>query len=384
LITSHFTRVMQGRQMPNPINYPTIAALALAKTAAMVFVAITAFMAAPSTAMADDDHDIRLVTQNMDQGTTLAELSAARTPAEFVAAVTTTYNNILATKPAERAAALAREIARHRPHLVAVQEASVLRTGSSGTPATTVRSDLLQSLLDALAGLGHRYRAVAIIPGLDAQAPSTLGFDVRVTGQDAILVRTDLEPDELEVSNVQIEQFGVKLTVPSAVGPVTDPRGWAAIDVKARGSKFRFVTTHLDSVSPPIRVAQAGEMLRSAADTGLPVVFTGDFNIAADTSLDPSFPAYQAIINAGFVDAWTSRRAPDPGFTCCQAEDLLNPTSLLSHRIDLVLFRGGFGVADISLIGNRPADRTSSGLWPSDHAGVAATLRLPSRQANNR
>ena len=72
--------------------------------------------------------------------------------------------------------------------------------------------------------------------------------------------------------------------------------------------------------------------------------------------------------SAGFTDAWRSKRSPDPGFTCCQAENLLNPTPLLNRRIDLVLFRGGFGVADISLIGNRPADRTSSGLWPSDHA----------------
>jgi endonuclease/exonuclease/phosphatase family metal-dependent hydrolase len=197
-------------------------------------------------------------------------------------------------------------------------------------------------------------------------------------------VRTDLDPDELEVSNLQIEQFGVKLTVPTAIGPFTDPRGWAAIDVKARGSSFRFVTTHLDSVSPAIRIAQAGELLKTAANTSLPIVMAGDFNIAADTSLDPSFPAYQAMINAGFTDAWQSKRAPDPGFTAHQAENLRNPTSLLNHRIDLVLFRGGFGVADISLIGNQPADRTSSGLWPSDHAGVAATLRLPSRHAHNR
>jgi endonuclease/exonuclease/phosphatase family metal-dependent hydrolase len=112
------------------------------------------------------------------------------------------------------------------------------------------------------------------------------------------------------------------------------------------------------------------------------VVIAGDFNIDADTSLDPSFPAYQAMINAGFADAWQIKRAPDPGFTC-QAGNLLNPTSLLSQRIDLVLFRGAFDVADISLIGNQPADRTSSGLWPSDHAGVAATLRLPSRHADN-
>jgi len=146
-----------------------------------------------------------------------------------------------------------------------------------------------------------------------------------------------------------------------------------------RGTGFRFVTTHLDSVSPPIRVAQASELLRTAANTSLPVVMAGDFNIAADTSLDPSFPAYQAIINAGFTEAWPSKRAPDPGFTAHQAENLLNPTSQLSHRIDLVMLRGRFDVTDISLIGNQQADRTSSGLWPSDHAGVAATLRLPAR-----
>jgi endonuclease/exonuclease/phosphatase family metal-dependent hydrolase len=109
----------------------------------------------------------------------------------------------------------------------------------------------------------------------------------------------------------------------------------------------------------------------------------GDFNIPADTSLDPSFPAYQAIINAGFSDAWQVRRAPDPGFTDHQAANLLNPTSSLTHRVDLVLFRGGFGVADISLIGNQPGDRTASGLWPSDHAGIAATLQLPSHHADN-
>ena len=95
---------------------------------------------------------------------------------------------------------------------------------------------------------------MAIVPGLDAQGPSALGFDVRLTNQDAILVR-----DEVEVSNVQIEQFGIKLTLPSFLGPVTDPRGWAAVDVNMRGRSFRFVTTHLDSSVPAIRVETAGK-----------------------------------------------------------------------------------------------------------------------------
>jgi endonuclease/exonuclease/phosphatase family metal-dependent hydrolase len=327
-----------------------------------------------SPANADDGRPLRVMTENMDEGTDFVELSAAHTPAEFVAAVTATYNNILATKPAERAAAMAREIAKQQPDLVALQEASILRTGRGG-PAVTVQSDLLQSLLDALAGLGQHYAVVAIVPGLDAQAPSTLGFDVRLTTQDAILARTDLPADEFKLSNLQIEQFAVKLTAASPVGPFTIPRGWAAIDVKRRNGRFRFVTTHLD-VFPPAQLAQAAELVRTAGATNLPVILAGDLNATADAPLDPSYAAYQAVIGAGFVDAWVEKRVPGPGFTCCQAPDLRNATSLLNHRIDLVLLRGGFGVTDLHLIGNDSADRTPSGLWRSDHAGVVASLRL--------
>jgi len=56
---------------------------------------------------------------------------------------------------------------------------------------------------------------------------------------------------------------------------------------------------------------------------------------------------------------------------------LLSPVSLLSRRIDLVLFRGDFGVMGTGVTGDDPADRTPTGLWPSDHAGVMATLQLP-------
>jgi hypothetical protein len=59
---------------------------------------------------------------------------------------------------------------------------------------------------------------------------------------------------------------------------------------------------------------------------------------------------------------------------------LLNARSQLSHRIDLIMLRGAFTVEDISLIGNKPSDRTPSGLWPSDHAGIVATLAGPDSQ----
>ena len=163
-----------------------------------------------------------------------------------------------------------------------------MRTGNPGTPATTVKSDMLQSVMDELERIGERYRIVGIIPGLDAQAPSTLGFDVRLTNQDAILVRRERGDDRLHVENNQVRHFIVNQVFPTPIPGVSIPvtRGVASIDVTVRGRSFRFAATHLD-VTPSIQIAQAFEMIAGAGNTTLPVIFVGDFNARADTGLDP-------------------------------------------------------------------------------------------------
>ncbi len=72
---------------------------------------------------------------------------------------------------------------------------------------------------------------------------------------------------------------------------------------------------------------------------------------------------------------------------CCQEETLDNAESNLDHRIDLILVRNDLGYLPFSLVeiinvlvlGDDPLDRTDTDppLWPSDHAGVAAELRMP-------
>jgi endonuclease/exonuclease/phosphatase family metal-dependent hydrolase len=358
-------RLMQA--LPQPCWPASIAAILLSGICTL----------ASLPAAAHDDATVRVMTLNMDEGTRFEELAAARSVPEFLAAVSVTYQSILATNPAERAAAIARKIAAERPDLLGVQEASLLRVGAAA-PAMTVKSDLLTVLVDELGKLGHRYAVVATVPGLDAEAPSTLGFHVRLTTQDAILVRSDARDEGLKLSNLQIEHYAVNQVAPSPAGSFTVMRGWASIDARIRGRAFRFATTHLD-VLPAVQLLQASELVGSAANTPLPMVITGDLNATADSSLDPTFPTYQVVINAGFADAWPRKRAPDPGFTCCQASDLRNAASQLNHRIDLVLLRGGIDVVDIRRVGSQPNDRTRSGLWLSDHAGVVATLRIPDR-----
>jgi hypothetical protein len=51
--------------------------------------------------------------------------------------------------------------------------------------------------------------------------------------------------------------------------------------------------------------------------------------------------------------------------------------STLTQRIDFALFTAPFGVVDIHRVGISPFDKTDTGLWPSDHAGLVATFVLP-------
>jgi hypothetical protein len=144
------------------------------------------------------------------------------------------------------------------------------------------------------------------------------------------------------------------------------------------------VTTHFALLS--LAAPQALELVQTAANTTLPVVLVCDCNANPDNPADPifqNFPAYLLLKNAGFVDAFRTARPNDPGFTFGQAEDLLNVTSTMSHRIDLVQFRGPFTVKDAQVVGASPADRLRLGLWPSDHAGVVVTLELPDHHGDH-
>jgi endonuclease/exonuclease/phosphatase family metal-dependent hydrolase len=352
------------------------------RTAAFLpaIVIVASLFSGPAPTRAEPASDVRVLSQNMYVGSDFTALNAATTIPEFLAAVTTIYDNILAAKPEERVAAMAREIAKARPDFVALHEAMILR---SGFPLpTTVQMDLLQSMLDELEALGQHYVLVTTVNGVDATAPSSLGFNVRLTDRDAILMRTDAG---ITTTGTASQHFPTPRTTSTPIGTLVTPGGYVSIDAIVRGLAMRFVSVHLDPacsatqcdpIGLAIQLQQTNELLQLAGNTTLPLVLVGDFNTAADEPSHPSHVIYEALINAGLTDAWKRNSA---GFTCCQDEDLLNPKSKLSVRIDLVLFRGDFDAKEVNLIGDKHSDKTPSGLWPSDHAGITATLGGPRR-----
>src|SRR5262245_28282363 len=204
----------------------------------------------------------------------------------------------------------------------------------------------------------------------------TIGYPDR----DVVLARSDLSPADFQVTTVEAQHFTIHLFLPNPLlGMPPVPRGWIAVDGTRRGRPFRFVTTHLESVSGTVQLTQAIELLQGPLSTTIPVVLAGDLNVNAASHDRAETVAYQSFLDAGFAEAWTTLVPNDPGFTWpLHGEDPFTPVTTPSQRIDLVLFHGALTARGIVRIGASAAERTPSGLWPSDHAGVVASLDLGS------
>ena len=282
------------------------------------------------------------------------------------------YNNVLASDFPGRAKAIAKSIKTHRPHLIGLQEMSLIRqqipgdriTGGS-VPAEEVVMDFRVVLRNALKAEGLDYRIAAEVENIDVEMPMFADagvVDVRLTDYDVILARSDVQTaDPAAVTYVNllgIEMLGLEVK-----------RGYTAVDATVGGVSYRFVNTHLESFTQEVRVAQAEELIDSLSEETLPIVLLGDFNTQA-----PDGVAYQLLIAAEYIDTW---QVDTDGNTCCQAKDLLNEVSAHNQRIDQIFVCNSetdVTVLMAQTVGDTPSDRLPSGLWPSDHAGVVAEL----------
>ena len=346
---------------------------------------LAVLVAVPLTAEAQrNDRAATVMSRNLYFGADLTPAIGVTDPGAFTAAVTGIYAVVQASDIPGRAEALATEIAAAAPDLIGVQEAVIWRTqvpaDFSPTPnATDVAFDFLQRLLDGLAARGTPYTVVAEHITNDLEAPTFTASglrDVRLTDREVILARTVRKAnDPIVLTNVQSGVFAAQLTFPVPGGSYTQNRGWLSVDVALRGAHFRFVTTHLDpeGVANPVQEAQGLELLAGPANTTLPVVLVCDCNSRADGT---GTATYGDLIAGGFADAWSARWRRADGFTCCQDEDLRNPTTALDQRIDLVLVRGRAHVRHATVTGEDETERTPEGLWPSDHAGLTATIQF--------
>jgi endonuclease/exonuclease/phosphatase family metal-dependent hydrolase len=210
---------------------------------------------------------------------------------------------------------------------------------------------------------------------LESPAGSPYYKDFRLTMHDAILVKAG---SPVALSNPQSANFANNLTLTTGTGQtITVKRGWVSVDAVIKDRPFRFVDTHLEAFHPGVRAQQAGELVAGSGPVGSApgkVVLVGDMNSDPNQS-SPDNIAYNVLIGSGLSDTWLTANPGNPGLTCCFSELLDDPSaSVFSSRIDHVLTKGAVGVNKSKIYGTDGDNRAVGGLWPSDHAGVAAML----------
>ena len=205
-------------------------------------------------------------------------------------AVADIYSIIQATNFPERAEAIADQILAEEPHVVGLQEVSVIRTqfpGNSLAPdgsgieflgdfpadprftfkadASDVQYDFLQILLDALAARGLHYVAIEMasptnaddeFPAIefdDACNPLTVPTDVRLTDRDVILVRDNLDVNYAFKDNFQFNApIALPTSIPTPGGPVPAlyvaefTRGYGAVGLTIKDQDYSIVNSHLE------------------------------------------------------------------------------------------------------------------------------------------
>ena len=109
----------------------------------------------------------------------------------------------------------------------------------------------------------------------------------------------------------------------------------------------------------------------------MPIIVTGDFNSDPNDDHTVAFGTpYKQLTDAGYLDLWALRPGSPKGFTCCQDDGLLNTESALYERVDLIFSSDEPKSVKVNVVGDNSSDMTPSGLWPSDHAGVAARMQF--------
>ena len=350
-----------------------------------VLLVLLATPATGSTAPPHAERRFEAMSYNIYLGADLGPLFTAPPGPDLVTAAAAVYNQMVQTNFPARAERIAREIAEAAPTVIGLQEVARWQTAPLSNPGNlTTTYDFLGILLGELEERGAHYEPVSGATNVNfgGALPISTTTLARFTDHDVILARSDLATSELKLSNPTSHTFQAKLPLSIGGQQILVPRGWSSVDVKIRGKSYRFVNTHLEAFARAVRVPQAQELIAWMAGSPLPVVLAGDLNTLRGDATD----AYALFIAAGFVDGWVEAMPPaqhcvapaadpgDPGCTAGQRADLLNFPSELDHVVDYVMHDDDPYVDAVAgsgeIIGEEAADRTPSGLWPSDHAGL--------------
>jgi len=362
-------------------NTPTRDTRSLLRLVTVVLVLASCFGCGNAEDAAPPGAPVQVMTRNLYLGADLTPLALVLDPTDIPEVAADLWDRVQQRDFPARAEVVADEIMQVEPDLVALQEVALYRTqvpgdvlsGNLSPNATDVALDFLDLLMNAIEQRGGGYRVAGAAENSDAELPVADGqggsFDLRLTDRDVILAR-----DTAETSSFEVVPFSATfdLSVGGVDGlPISFLRSTSHVDAVVGDARLVFGNSHLEvELVSSVQYQQASELVDAYKDVSEPLLLLGDFNSAPETE------SYRLIADS-FDDTYPAVSDGAPGYTCCQSDDLANTESTADERIDLVLSRGSWRVRSVDIIGSDPElGRTDSGLWASDHFGVAATLEL--------
>jgi len=384
---------------------------------------------------AEEPYRITVMSRNLylgaDVGVALELIPNFPKAAQFM------WDQVKKTDFATRAPKLARESAQDRPEIMGVQEATIwyckkdlfsdkvevfnfldqfiAATKASGVGYSLATADGVEAFNPgySIAAIPYvtKVRDPEVFNPIFGQDTASCGFTIG----DALLVRDDVKDRIIQVGNTEYD--ATYSIVPTLM---TIYRGYTWADFKVQDSVVRLITTHLESIwdenKVPNSALQAQQLVADLKDAKMPIVIMGDFNadyrdprpqgepnpgeqpVASETCPTPGGAkcnAYSTMIEAGFENA--SPDAKNPRYYTWGASALLNGPDKkraldakkfgnqygFTDRLDYIFTKNVYATVSSKIIGNVWPD--GSGVWdcgkdkcfPSDHAGVVATIELP-------
>jgi endonuclease/exonuclease/phosphatase family metal-dependent hydrolase len=317
--------------------------------------------AATSSAAMEARHQkptVKVMTRNLYLGADIMPIAAATGPEEALLAANVMWATVQASRFPARAAALAEEVALHRPDVLALQEVTTWRLGPplaclAGAPVTPSADepaiDFLPTLLRALQREGLHYEVAAQVTSMDAELcigdpsdPASLR-DLRYTDHEVILVRKGVHWRDPTLPPAQPLPGFVAAPVPPGPGdrngalfavaledgtpataaftvggssePVFSWRGWTAVEVEREGRWIRVFGTHVEDTLAALADAGLPTWLFQALQDAqlvaivdavyldpastLPTIVLGDFNAYVEPA-DPNPPTYAFLTGGPF------------------------------------------------------------------------------------
>jgi endonuclease/exonuclease/phosphatase family metal-dependent hydrolase len=391
---------------------------------------LAALLAAPHAEAAQEGR-VKVMSRNIYLGSDLTGALQAENAQDLAIQAALILQTVDATDFPARAKLLANEIKQNKPDLIGLQEVALWRLDTNNgetdpnppnpdpdgpiTPATETKYDFLALLLKAMKKKGLDYRVVDKQQEMDIESPLASGGDGRLTMRDVILASNDKKANvktkfEDSANFPMDEDHSLHVNVAGLLD-VTVRRGWQYTEANVRGTKFRFLNTHLEAfdngttgpdqgtireaqaetlVSPLSASAPAGPATEQAA--GTPVIALGDFNSDDDTvggdgdilaynalTVDDANPATQELIELS-----TGPTAPGAEASCCfsghggQDGILSGLLADMDHQVDHV-FTTDAEVEPVKtvVVGQDQDVFDNGGLWPSDHSGLVTTVQFP-------